>query len=123
MVMTQLMPQEIEVWYLLPALRRALSQFFKEEYNLKQKDIADLLGLTEAAVSQYTRAKRGKALKFSKKELALIKAAGKKMMQHPDKSLEYMYLLSVALKGSPGMCALHHKYDKSLAKDCKICCE
>ena len=52
-----ILPQEIELWYVIPSIRKALVTELKK-YNLKQKDIAPLLGITESAVSQYVRDKR-----------------------------------------------------------------
>ncbi|MFH1650153.1 MAG: hypothetical protein ABIA93_06390 [Candidatus Woesearchaeota archaeon] len=56
--------QEIEVWFVLPALRRELALELKKG-GLKQRDIAGLLGLTEAAVSQYLAGKRGVDMHFA----------------------------------------------------------
>ena len=53
----QLMPQEIEVWYIIPAVRRELAKSMVK-IGLKQKQIAVTLGITEAAVSQYLKLDR-----------------------------------------------------------------
>ena len=44
------MPQEIEVWYLIPALRRELANIFIKNYNLNQKETAKILGITRATL-------------------------------------------------------------------------
>lgn len=51
--------QEVEVWRVLPAIRRALVLEFKEQ-GLKQCKMAELLDITESAVSQYINEKRAK---------------------------------------------------------------
>ena len=52
-----LFPQEIEVWYVLPAIRKAFAvEMIKQ--GIPQKNIAHLMGITEAAVSQYKNDKR-----------------------------------------------------------------
>lgn len=48
-----LMPQEVEVWYVLPAIRRELAKVMKFEIGQSQKSIARMLGVTEPAVTQY----------------------------------------------------------------------
>ena len=63
MVNRVLQPQEIEVFYVLPAFRRELS-FAMKSFGKSQKDIAKLLGVTESAVSQYLSSKRASFLKF-----------------------------------------------------------
>jgi predicted transcriptional regulator len=51
------LPQETMVWYVVPALRRALVVQLKL-LGLQQKDIAPLLGVTPSAISQYAKDKR-----------------------------------------------------------------
>ena len=60
------LPQEIEVWYIIPAIRRELTKILIKQYNLKQKKVAMLLGISEAAISQYLSNKRGQEIKFPK---------------------------------------------------------
>ena len=53
-----LQPQEVEVFYVIPALRKNLAVEMKKN-GLKQKQIASLLSIEDAAVSQYINDKRG----------------------------------------------------------------
>ena len=64
--------QEIEVWYVIPAIRREMVLELKKR-NVNQKEAARLLGLTEAAVSQYMSGKRGTDVKFEPQMKAEIK--------------------------------------------------
>lgn len=64
MVKKLLQPQEIEVFYVIPALRRELAVCMKES-GKSQKVAAGLLGVSEAAVSHYFSSKRASQLKFS----------------------------------------------------------
>jgi ribose 5-phosphate isomerase len=50
---TARLPIEIEYWYVLPVLRRELAKSLKEIGQLKQKEIAKILGMSESAVRQY----------------------------------------------------------------------
>ena len=54
----KLMLQDVEVRYVIPSLRRELAIHLSKE-KLKQKEIAELLEITPAAVSQYLKQKRG----------------------------------------------------------------
>lgn len=72
-------PQEIEVFYIIPSLRRALAESMSKQ-GMKQKDIASLLGINTAAISQYRSNKRGNLVQFTlevqaeiQKSAALIK--------------------------------------------------
>lgn len=45
---------------ILPFIRSELARVLVIEYHLSQRDVAKILGVTEAAVSQYLKGKRGK---------------------------------------------------------------
>ena len=55
-------PCELAVKSIIPAFRALVAKELIESYQLKQESVADLLGITQAAVSQYTRSVRGRAL-------------------------------------------------------------
>jgi len=78
MVNRMLQPQEIEVFYVLPAVRRELSLAMKS-FGRSQKDIAKLLGVTEPAVSQYLSSKRASFVKFDAKIKNFIYESAKRI--------------------------------------------
>jgi len=119
--MTRAMPQEIEVWYLLPALRRELAKVFIKDHKLSQKEAAGLLGITEAAVSQYIKSKRGKEMKFSKQELAPIKEAARKILKDRKNVMKHIYDLCRDFRGSETICGMHRKHDDRIPEKCRIC--
>jgi predicted transcriptional regulator len=53
-------PCEYIVWNGLPIIRRDLAKALTHKYGLTQKDTAEKLGISCAAVSQYLSGKRGK---------------------------------------------------------------
>lgn len=53
------MPCEIAVWNVLPVIRRELACAMVGEYGMSQTEVARRFGLTEAAISQYMKKKRG----------------------------------------------------------------
>ncbi len=57
-------PCELIIWDILPAIRREFARILVEDFNLTQRETAKKLGVTESAVSQYMKFKRGKAVKF-----------------------------------------------------------
>ncbi len=115
------MPQEIEVWYLIPAIRRELAKCFIDNYNFSQKEIARVLGITEAAVSQYLKSKRASELQFSNKEKIIIKKYADKIVKDNKHSINYLFKLSQELRGTKSLCKFHHKHDPTLAHNCNIC--
>ena len=65
-------PCEIVVWYVIPAIR---SELAKELLNLgmKQKDVSELMDITQPAVSQYITDKRGSGIKLDDNVRQMIK--------------------------------------------------
>lgn len=54
-----LLPSEIEAKSLIPAVRSLLARKLTKEYNLREEIVARVLGVTQAAVSNYIRGTRG----------------------------------------------------------------
>ena len=53
-------PCEHLIWNGLPVIRREIAKSMIKDYNLNQKQTAEKLGITPAAISQYLSGKRGK---------------------------------------------------------------
>ena len=52
-------PCELIVWYVLPSIRRELARELVEKHHISQAEVARRFGVTDAAISQYLKAKRG----------------------------------------------------------------
>ncbi|MEM0029374.1 MAG: helix-turn-helix domain-containing protein [Candidatus Nitrosocaldus sp.] len=125
-----LLPSEIESRSLIPAIRAIISRRLVNEYNMKEEDVARLLGITQAAVSNYIRGTRGDAelakrlmsepsvvrrIDEISKELAMNKAF------MPSTMAKYIGLLNY-IRHSLLICDIHHAIEKSIDKDiCKAC--
>jgi predicted transcriptional regulator len=57
-----LLPCEVAVKSVIPAIRSAIARELTQTYGLKQKEVAELLGVTQTAVSKYTSHCRGAVL-------------------------------------------------------------
>ena len=53
-------PCEYIVWNGLPVIRREIAESMIQDFHLNQKETAEKLGVTAAAISQYISGKRGK---------------------------------------------------------------
>ena len=102
-------------------MRKDLARFFVENYKLKQKEAAKILGVTEAAVSQYVKSKRANDVRFTKKELAEIKKTAKIILEDRSMLMEGIYKLCIAFRGSKTVCDFHRNKDGAISKDCEIC--
>ena len=54
-----LLPAEIEAKSLIPAIRAILAKKLTTEYKMKEEVVAKVLGVTQAAISNYIRGTRG----------------------------------------------------------------
>ncbi|MBC7110057.1 MAG: helix-turn-helix domain-containing protein [Archaeoglobi archaeon] len=78
---------EDAIWYIIPALRRELTV---ELYNsgLTQKEISEYMGITQAAVSQYLKSKRGATVNLNDEIRKEIKEIAEKIRKGEKISLE-----------------------------------
>ena len=111
-------PQEVEVWYILPAIRKELVIALKED-GLSQKKIAGLLNVTEAAVSQYAKSKRAQKITFNSEVKEFIKESAKKIENKAD-AYQQIQKISDFVKSSKAICEIHMQLEGSLA-NCDIC--
>ncbi|NQU79031.1 hypothetical protein HQ545_04655 [Candidatus Woesearchaeota archaeon] len=118
------LPQEIMIWYVVPSIRKALVFELKNQ-GLKQKEIAPLMGLTEAAVSQYITDKRGVFCEeiFKSKQLVdevKISADAIRLSSDSNTAVREVNRLCGLIKESKIICDVHRKKDPAL-KECDIC--
>lgn len=59
-------PCEIVVNKILPCVRSEVVRILSNTYNMRQIEIANIMGITQASVSQYLTASRGKDKRFWK---------------------------------------------------------
>ncbi len=111
-------PQEIEVWYILPAIRRELVLALKG-MGKAQKEIAHLLNITEAAVSQYVTEKRAKEIAFTEEVKKIIKEAAAKI-KDPESAFHQIQKINEFIKKSKALCQLHAQIEGDL-KGCDVC--
>ncbi len=113
---TFLQPQEIEVFYILPALRRYLAMYMKLQ-GLKQNKIAEILHIEKSAVSQYIKKKRGNNVEFSENVLNEIAKSASRIKDEFSLLGEIQRLLRfVRLSGD--LCKIH-KNISNIPNDCE----
>ena len=71
-------PCQITQWYLLPAISAELVKELKK-LGVKQAEIARMMGVTPAAVSQYVKGKRGNVIQFDSGIKKMIITSAKKI--------------------------------------------
>lgn len=85
--MTYKTPCEQIVWNLLPAIRRELAINLIKEHKMTQKEAAEKLGLSEAAVSRYISGKRGGLDILNHKIQKEIEKSTKKIIKGDEKTV------------------------------------
>ena len=103
--MKLLQRQEIEVFYVIPSLRRHLSIEMKN-LGMKQKEVASLLSIEEAAVSQYVKGKRGNKVELSKEVQNEVKASAK-VIKDKISLLREMQRLIRIIMSTGELCKIH----------------
>ncbi len=113
------MPQEIELWYIIPSIRKELSIALRE-LNLTQRDIAKRLEITEAAISQYLKDKRAVKVNFNNKIMSEIKNSAKEIINGKNSVNEILKICDL-IRSEKVLCEYHKLYDKDVPKNCEIC--
>ena len=72
-------PCEIIVWNVVPIIRREFAKNLINKHKLNQRETADKLGLTEAAISRYISGKRAALGITNKKILREIQNSAKRI--------------------------------------------
>jgi predicted transcriptional regulator len=101
-----LLPQEIEVWYVLPAIRKEFALALIAS-GLSQKKVAEILGVTGAAVSQYKKEKRAHEFVFDDTFKAEVKKSVERVIQKPLSVFEEMMRIDNYIKQSGLFCKIH----------------
>lgn len=58
------LPQEIEVWYVIPAIRSWIARTLIEDFDASYERVGKILGVSRAAISQYVKGKRAAKIKL-----------------------------------------------------------
>ena len=111
-------PQEIEVWYVIPAIRKELTLDLIKS-GKSQREVASLLGITEAAVSQYIKKKRAKDIPLPSEAKEFIHKAA---LHIKDQRSAYhqIHKISQYMKESKILCKIHSAVEDGL-EGCDVC--
>jgi len=115
-------PQEIEVWYILPLIRKEIAKELLN-HNLNQKEIALKLGITEAAVSQYINEKRANISTINKEIKEIIQNSAEKIVKNNANPIKEIQNISDFIWKNKTICKIHMQNDRSVKKGCNICFE
>lgn len=125
-----LLPSEIEAKSLIPAVRAILAKKLIKEYSLKEEDVARVLGITQAAVSNYVRGTRGDVELISKLEsvrevMRMIDDIGKDLSTNkaytPSTLAKFIGLCNY-MRYTLIICDVHHSIESNIDEQvCEQC--
>lgn len=143
-----MMPQEVEVWYVLPAVRRELAKVMKtrvvdrvgsdgkmRKHKITQKEIASMLGVTEPAITQYLLKKgkrsRGDQVEIPSRVQSEIERSADRIVNVYEDSVpeEKIYeemtreinRLIQFLRDEGIMCDIHKQFSTHVGDTCDAC--
>ncbi|MBS3074520.1 transcriptional regulator [Candidatus Pacearchaeota archaeon] len=114
------LPQEIEVWYIIPAIRRELSKELVKKHKMTLEMVGNALGVSKAAISQYLSKKRGGSVKLAEKIKNEIKISANSISENKTEAFhEIMRLLRIC-KTEGVSCISCRKFNKEVLDHCKM---
>ena len=125
-----LLPAEIESKSLIPALRAILAKDLANKYNIREDEISKMLGVTQAAVSNYIRGTRGDPKLIEKllgdKQVAVmindISDSLSSDKAYTPSNLSKFIGLCNYIKSSLLICDIHHNLESNIDDEvCKEC--
>ncbi len=113
-------PQEVEVFYLLPAIRKEIAASLKES-GMAQKQIAGLLGVSEPSISHYFNSKRAAEIEFNSEIKKEIGKRAKNIMTKQDVIKETQKIIN-KIYNEKEICKVCHGLNKNnIPKTCIAC--
>ena len=126
-----LLPSEIESKSLIPALRAIIAKKLADEHNVREDQISKMLGVTQAAISNYIRGTRGdpeliKKLLVEKQVSEIINEICDNLAtdkSYTPSTLAKFIGLCNYIKSSLLICDIHHNLesdiDEAICKECE----
>jgi predicted transcriptional regulator len=121
-----LTPCEVAVKTVSPAIRALLAQTLIDEHKLKEMKVAEILGITQSAVSKYNKKVRGTTIPIE--NLPEIQPIANQMVSlllaNPVPRIEIMNLFCQAcilIRSKGLMCPLCQQNQKPRIDDCNFC--
>ena len=112
--------QELEVWYVIPTIRKELALAMKNK-GLKQVEIAKRLDLTKSAITQYLNESRGNEIKLTPELREQVSISANRIQSSQDTIREIQYLIGLSREQKVA-CQLHKVLDKTFS-NCNLCFE
>lgn len=112
------LPQEIEVWYIIPAIRKELAKLLTKKHKLTFERAGLILGISKSAVSQYINKKRADLIKMPSSMRKEIEKSSDLLVNNNQLAVkEIMRLLALMKKGKCS-CKICKRFNKGILSQC-----
>lgn len=117
-----LLPQEIEVWYIIPAIRKELSKLLVKVHGLTFEDAGDILGISKAAVSQYLSNKRANKIDLPGDVKKELEKSAKIIIKDKTKVVNEIQKIIKIMRKKKCCCDVCKKYNSGVFTFCNKHC-
>ena len=114
------LPQEIEVWYIIPAIRKEFAKLLTEKHKLTFDKTGNILGVSKAAISQYINKKRASMLKFPSEIKKEIEKSAEIIVKNENLAVREIIRILNLMKKMKCSCGVCRKYNKGILKQCNM---
>ena len=113
-----LLPQENEVWYIIPALRKELAKQLTKKHEMSYEKAGLILGISKAAVSQYLSNKRANKIKLTPEVKKEVTKSAKIIAENNKMALTEMQRLLKFMKDKKCSCEVCKRYNRDVLNYC-----
>lgn len=123
-------PCEVVIQFVLPSMRKEMVSYLVNEKAIRQREVARMMGITDAAVSQYIKGKRGNYFKFDEKTKGKIHKISDTLVDHYKEHKQHNgseFMVDACnmcreLRSSKALCLLHKELGMDIS-NCMACKE
>jgi predicted transcriptional regulator len=112
------LPQEIEVWYVIPAIRSQIARYLIEDFDASYERVGKILGVSRAAISQYVKGKRAAKIKLPKELGPKILATCKTLVKDETKTVEEIDKILAHMRAKSLTFSVCGKLKEGVLDDC-----
>jgi uncharacterized protein len=113
------LPQEIEVWYIIPGIRRELARCLIKKYDVTYDKVGKILGISKAAISQYLKGKRAAKIKLHPKIQEEVIKACERLIESKSNSMNEILDMLKLIKEKGYFCEVCGKVVEGKLHNCK----
>jgi len=112
------LPQEIEVWYVIPAVRSWIARCLIEDFGSSYEKVGNILGVSRAAISQYVKGKRAAKIKLPKELGPKIMSTCKLLHKDKTKAVEEINKILAQIRSKSMPFSVCGKLKEGILDDC-----